>query len=90
MRCPRLALTTVLAASALGTAAHAGVYLENVEKQMDGSKAPVTSKMWFDSGRMRTERAEADGVDLVIFRNQAMYTLDPKSKSYRVIDKATA
>ena len=90
MRFPRLALTTVLAASALGTTAHAGVYLESVEKELDGSKAPVPSKMWFDGGRMRIERAEHDGVELVIFRDQAMYTLDSKSKSYRVIDKATA
>jgi hypothetical protein len=86
---PRLTLTTLFAGAALGaTAAQAGVYLENVEKELDGSKSPVTSRMWFDGGRMRTERTGEQ--ELVIFKNQAMYTVDSKTKTYRVIDKATA
>jgi hypothetical protein len=91
MRIPRLTLTTPLAGFALCATANAGVYLESVDTELDGSDAPTTSKMWFDGGRMRTERAEHDGdKDIVIFRNQALYTIDAKSKSYRVIDKATA
>jgi hypothetical protein len=90
MRMPRLTLTTtLLAGAALGaTAAHAGVYFENVEKELDGSKSPVTSKMWFDGGRMRTERSGER--ELVIFRSEGMYTIDSQTKTYRVIDKATA
>jgi hypothetical protein len=95
MRCPRLTLTTLLAASplalTLGATAHAaGVYVENIEKELDGSKAPVTSKMWFDGGRMRIERADPDGQNLVIFKDQAMYTVDSKSKTYNVIDRSAA
>lgn len=91
MRIPRLTFATPLAGFALCATANAGVYLETVDKELDGSDAPTTSKMWFDGGRMRTERAGHDGdQDVVIFRNQALYTLDSKSKSYRVIDKATA
>ena len=86
MRTPRLTLTALVAASALGATAHAGVYLESVDKELDGSKTPTTSKMWFDGARMRTENADST----VIFKNQALYTIDTKSKSYRVIDKATA
>lgn len=86
MRIPRLTLSTLLAGPALCATAHAGVYLESVDKELDGSKAPTTSKMWFDGGRMRTESAE----DTVIFKNQAMYTIDSKTKTYRVLDKATA
>lgn len=91
MRTLRLSFTLPLAGFALCATAQAGVYLETVDKELDGSDAPTTSKMWFDGGRMRTERLEHDGdQDIVIFKNQALYTLDPKSKSYRVLDKATA
>jgi hypothetical protein len=87
MRFPRLPLATLLAGATLGaTAAHAGVYLESIDKELDGSKTPTTSKMWFDGGRMRTENS----ANVLIFKNQALYTMDAKSKSYRVIDKATA
>jgi hypothetical protein len=91
MRVPWLTLATPLAGFALCATANAGVYLESVEKELDGSEGPTTSKMWFDGGRLRTERAEHDGdQEVVIFRNQALYTLDSKSRSYRVIDKPTA
>jgi hypothetical protein len=47
--------------------------------------------MWFDGGRMRTERLEGDGdSQMALFRNQALYAVDPKSKTYRVIDKPAA
>ncbi|MEJ1966321.1 MAG: hypothetical protein WDO56_34125 [Gammaproteobacteria bacterium] len=91
MRTLRLTVTALLASPLLGAAAHAGVYLESLDKELDGSETPKTSKMWFDGGRMRTERPGHEGdLQVVIFKNQAMYTVDSKSKSYRVIDKATA
>lgn len=90
MRIPPLVLTTLLAGLALSATAHAGVYLESADKELGSSTAPTTSKMWFDGGRMRTERSEHDGVDIVIFKNQTLYTIDGKTKSYRAIDKATA
>jgi hypothetical protein len=91
MRTLRLTLATPLAGFALCATAQAGVYLESVDKELDGSGTPTTSKMWFDGGRMRTERVEHDGDrDIVLFKDQALYTIDSKSKSYRVIDKAAA
>jgi hypothetical protein len=86
MRSPRLTVATLLAAALGATAAHAGVYLESLDKALDGSKSPTTSKMWFDGGRMRTENTD----NVLLFKNQTLYTIDSKSKSYRVIDKATA
>ena len=88
----RFTVTTLLAAPLFCAAAHAGVYLESVDKALDGSQqAPATSKMWFEGGRMRTERTEHDGdVQVVMFKDQAMYMLDSKNKTYRVIDKTTA
>ena len=91
MRTLRLTFAVPLAGFAFCATAQAGVYLESVDKQLDGSGTPTTSKMWFDGGRMRTERAEhEDDRNVVIFKDQALYTLDPKSKSYRTVDKATA
>jgi hypothetical protein len=92
MRAPGITVTALLAASTLSLAAHAGVYLESTDKSLGSTtEKPSVSKMWFDGGRMRTERTEADGANqIVVFKNQAMYMLEPKSKSYRVIDKATA
>jgi hypothetical protein len=43
--------------------------------------------MWFDSGRMRAEQAAADGA-VMIFKNRTLYTVQPKSRSYRVMDQA--
>ena len=90
MRIPRFTLTALLGASAFATTVHAGVYVENVEKQLDGSTAPETSKMWVDGGRMRVENTSKENAGFVIFRDKAMYLFDPKTQSYRVIDKAAA
>jgi hypothetical protein len=91
MRLPALTATALFCTVLPATAAYAGVYLESSDKDLIGVDKPAITKMWFDGGRMRTERMEPDGdSQIAIFRDQAMYTLDPKSKSYRVIDKATA
>jgi len=84
-------VTALLAGSLVATAAHAGAYLESTEQELGSKEAPTVSKIWFEGGRMRTERRGHDGgSQLVVFRNQAMYLLDPQTKTYRVIDKATA
>ena len=91
MRSPRLTVTVLLAGPLLFTAAHAGVYLESSDKELAGSKPAATSKMWFEGGRMRTEHTAHDGdLEVVIFKNQAMYMVDSKARSYRVMDKTTA
>jgi hypothetical protein len=88
MRIPQLTLAALLAGPALCATAQAGVYLESVDKKLDGSQAPTTSKLWFDDGRMRTEGRNEQQV--VLFKDQTLYTLDSKTKSYLAIDKATA
>src|SRR5690349_10327650 len=92
---PSVRMTTLatawIAAPLLATSAQAGVYLESTDQQVGSTEKPSVSKMWFDNGRMRTERQEADSdSQVVVFKDQALYMLDPKSKSYRMIDKATA
>jgi len=81
----------LLATPLLVATAHAGVYLESSEKELSGDDKPTTSRMWFDGGRMRTEHAEGDGdTQIVVFKDQSMYMLEPKSKTYRVMDKSAA
>jgi hypothetical protein len=86
MRIPALIVATTLTSSA----AFAGAYLETSTSQPGGKDASQVNKMWFDgSGRMRTENGGKGEGAIAIFKDQAMYVLDPKSKSYRKIDKAT-
>jgi hypothetical protein len=79
----------IVATTLLPSAAFAGAYLETATGQPGSKEAPQVNKMWFDSGRMRTENGGKGEGAIAIFKDQAMYVLDPKSKSYRRIDKAT-
>jgi hypothetical protein len=79
----------IVAIGLTSTAAHAGAYLETRSGD-PGSKQPGTlSKMWFDGGRMRSENGAPGEGAVAIFKDKAMFVLDPKTKSYRKIDKAT-
>jgi hypothetical protein len=84
MRRPAFILAIGLASSAT----YAGAYLETASGA-PGSKQPQVNKMWFDGGRMRTENGGQGEGAVAIFKDQAMYVLNPQSKSYRKIDKAT-
>lgn len=84
MRIPAFIVAICLASS--GT--YAGAYLETASGA-PGSKQPQVNKMWFDGGRMRTENGGQGEGAVAIFKDQAMYVLNPQSKSYRKIDKAT-
>lgn len=71
-----------------GTAC-AGAYLETSQKDAGSKDSGSVSKMWFDGGRMRTENGSKGEGSVAIFKDKAMYVIDPRSKSYRRIDKAT-
>ena len=79
----------LLIANFAATATFAGAYLESADTSPDSPKdnARVT-KMWFDGGRMRTENGGKGEGAVAIFKNNAMYIIDPASKSYRILDKA--
>jgi hypothetical protein len=80
-------VTTALLATAFASHANAGVYLESTESEPGSKTPPKVGKMWFDGGRMRGEEASAGG-NVMIFKSRALYTLDPKTQSYRVMDQA--
>ncbi len=82
-------IPVALLAALASTATFAGAYLESADNE-PGSKTPSqVSKLWFEAGRMRSETTGGDGGSVAIFKNKAMYVLDPRTKSYRVIDKVT-
>jgi uncharacterized protein YneF (UPF0154 family) len=67
------------------SAAGAGVYMESTQRSFDGDqKKPEVQRMWFDGGRFRTE----SGDEVMIFRNQTIYTLDRSDRTYVKIDRA--
>jgi hypothetical protein len=85
MRIPAFIVATALASSATC----AGAYLETSQTEPGSKAAPAVNRMWFDGGRMRTENGGPGEGSVAIFKDRAMYVLDPQSKSYRRIDKAT-
>jgi uncharacterized protein YneF (UPF0154 family) len=90
MRIAALMATFVTVGFTLASAgAVAGAYLESSQTETGSKDSPQVNKMWFDGGRMRTENGGKGEGSTAIFKNQAMYVLDPKTKTYRLIDKAT-
>jgi hypothetical protein len=80
-------LVTALAMTMASSGAFAGAYLESASVEPGAKTPPDLSKMWFDGGKMRSESGGKSGTS-AIYKNRAMYILDAKSKSYRIIDKA--
>ena len=78
-------LMSLLAATFASAAAYGGVYLESTSTG-ESKATPKVARMWFDGGRMRSESGSGE---VAIFKNRAMYNLDPAAKTYRVIDQAT-
>jgi hypothetical protein len=72
---------------AAGTAS-AGAYLESATSKPGSKESPQINKLWFDGGRMRSE-SSGKGDAITLFKSGAMYIIDPASKSYRVMDKAS-
>lgn len=84
MRTSAFIVATLLASSVT----FAGAYLESSQTESGSRKAPDVNRMWFDGGRMRTENGGRGEGSVAIFKDQAMYVIDPRSKTYRRIDKA--
>lgn len=69
----------------LSCTAAAGTYLENIHTDLGSKKPPTVHKMWFEGGRFRSESDDR----IAILKDKSLYVLDPKDKTYRVLDKAT-
>jgi hypothetical protein len=88
MRPTAFPLATLLVAALASSTAFGGVYLESTASAEDNQSAARLTKLWFDGGRMRSEQGSGEG-GVAIFKDHTLYTLDPKTKSYRALDKAT-
>jgi len=83
-----VAALVAMATTVASTGAFAGAYLESANSE-PGSKAPAElNKLWFDGGKMRSENG-ARGGGTWPSSGQGMYIIDPRTKSYRIINKAT-
>jgi uncharacterized protein DUF4412 len=82
-------ISPFIVAIGLTSTAYAGAYLETTTGDPGTKQSGQVNKMWFDGGRMRTENGGSGEGSVAIFKDKAMYVLDPKTKSYRKIDKAT-
>jgi hypothetical protein len=75
------ALSVLLASAA---AAHAGVYIESVEKDTRTGKAGETHRFWAQGGNARVEA----GATTTLLKGEAMVVVDAKQKSYFALDRA--
>lgn len=90
MRKSGLPLAGFLGAALVSITATAGVYMESTDVDLAANEPAAVTRMWFDGGRMRTERSETGIVrNIALFKNDTMYVINPRSKSYHAIDKAT-
>jgi hypothetical protein len=80
------AIATCFALLLAGTA-RAGVYMELGDLEVASGKLTPQHKLYAQQGRLRME--SVDGHTIALFRDNAMVLLDPSSRSYRVLDKAT-
>ena len=68
------------------TAAHAGTKLETVTRDLSGGKG-TTINTWAQGGMMRVETG--DNQTLMIFKDDTIYAVSHKDKSYIVMDRAS-
>ncbi|HSN70788.1 MAG TPA: hypothetical protein VLT59_04735, partial [Steroidobacteraceae bacterium] len=82
-------LITVIA-TAFTTQATAGVVLETVERDPAAGTQAGTNVLRADDGRLRMERYEAGKlIAVMLFKDDALYALDPAEKTYAVLDRET-
>ncbi|MEO7773816.1 MAG: hypothetical protein ABIT36_11265 [Steroidobacteraceae bacterium] len=77
----------VIALLGFSSVSLAGVVMQMEHRDLDGpTEKPDSHVFYFQNGAFRQEEI-GDG-NFNVFRNQAMYTIDTKNRSYRKVDKA--
>jgi hypothetical protein len=70
--------------------ASAGVIMEMTHRDLgDPQSQPSIQRSYFQDGKFRVELGGADANRVTLFKDQAMYVINPVDKSYHVIDQAT-
>jgi hypothetical protein len=66
--------------------AQAGVFYEMTQHDLSDPQAkPAIERIYLQDGKFRTETGTSK-ISINIFKDQAMYLLDPAARSYRIID----
>jgi hypothetical protein len=79
-----LCLSALLVAA---NAAHAGTILETISRELAPDGESSTMSTYAQAGSMRVEGNAGDGV--MIFRNDTIYLVNPREKSYAIMDHET-
>lgn len=66
------------------TSANAGVYIETADREAGAKQATTVQRIWVEGGAARFEN---EG-DVSILKGEKLYVLQPKERSYLVIDEA--
>jgi hypothetical protein len=82
-------LGLTLGCGCVAVAAEAGVYVERIVRNVaDGTVVPGVN-MYIEKGMARIEDLRGKRPHVTIFRDEAMYILEPAKKTYSVMDKAS-
>jgi hypothetical protein len=71
----------------LAVSAHAGTIMESLNKDLAGNRAESTTTTYAQAGQMRVEPGTSDG--FLIFKNDTLYSINNKDKSYIAMDRVT-
>jgi hypothetical protein len=71
----------------LAAAAHAGTTLETTNRNLSGAGGATTISTWAQNGMMRVETQSGDGT--MIFRDDTIYSISHRDKSYFIMDRAS-
>jgi hypothetical protein len=68
--------------------AHAGVYVERVVRNTETKVETPGVNMYIENGMARIEDLQGKRPHVTIFKDEAVYVLEPAKKTYTVMDKA--
>jgi hypothetical protein len=83
----RTHVLSLLLLSMLAAVADAGTVLEMVNRNLAGGNQESVSTTYAQDGRMRVETQPGDSV--MIFKDDTIYNIDNKDRSYTVMDRAS-
>ncbi|MBB6094498.1 hypothetical protein HNQ60_003385 [Povalibacter uvarum] len=79
--------TLTIAAVLITGSSHAGTVLQTVDKDLTGGRADTTMTTYAQNGQLRVETSNRDG--MMIFKDDALYAVNNKEKSYVTMDRAS-
>ncbi len=81
----RFQFSILVLSLALAGVANAGVYVETAEREAKGGKVTAMQRMWLQGGVLRMET----GGTITLWKGDAFTMIDPREKTYTVMDRAT-